>query len=449
MTFRLPATSIEKYHLIDDRPSNPNVIGGNLTFSGQIDWEVANLAAEQTLRRHPLLCAHLERGRFGRWYWVADEKSFERVTWEMAEPGARIESPQVVDPRQRPLRLIVWKKGDQTVVGFRLHHAAVDGLAAFQALTDWLIAYHRIQTQSDRPKLRQLDPGRLRARNHLRLLSRKFLFKLWIQPIAMLGASKFIFRKVENIADFPGEPNRPADEEFQLITRELSGEALDNLQRQAEAARATVNELLIRSVFLGLHQFRRQSGKHTPGEWLRLMIPINIRDYSDRRLPAANRASIVQLDRTDRDFADPEGLIWTFNYELGNIRKWNLEKTFLLLVRCMSLFPGLLRRSARKQVCRATSVLTNLGAPMDRVKLPRNQGKIVAGNLTLDDFDLIVPLRPLTPVGFAALRYAGVQRLGMHFDPRQISRENANQLIDFVDQELHRGCDARPRGHSS
>ena len=37
---------------------------------------------------------------------------------------------------------------------------------------------------------------------------------------------------------------------------------------------------------------------------------MSIRDFADRRLPAANRATLVQLDRSDRDFADPEGMIW-------------------------------------------------------------------------------------------------------------------------------------------
>ncbi len=145
---------------------------------------------------------------------------------------------------------------------------------------------------------------------------------------------------------------------------------------------------------------------------------------------------MVQLDRTDRDFNDPKGLLWGLNYELTNIRKWNLEKTFLVLVRCFSVIPGWIGRIAAKDICRATSVLTNLGNPFDRLKLQRVDGKLQSGNLILDDVKLVVPLRRNTPVGFATLRYAGEQKICLHFDPVEIDCYEAQVLMEKVFQYL-------------
>ncbi len=440
MDFRSRVTSIEHYHLIDDRPDQPNVISCELTVSGPFDLDAAMQAARQIAPRQPMACARLEKGHWGRRYWVADNQSIEQLRWETMDEAAS-DSPRSVDLWHGPaIRLLMQSNGETTRLSFRIPHAAVDGVGGLQCLVEWLIAYHQVITGAERPRLRQLDVGQLARRNHLRLLSREFIAKLWIQPIAMLGASKFLLREVTSLSNAQGdEQPLDASRDFQYLSRDISPDALRRLQQDARSAGATVNEFLVRSVFLGIHGFLKAAGRHQEGQWLRLMIPINIRDYADRRMPAANRASIVQLDRTDRDFADPDGMIWGLNYELGNIRKWNLEKTFLLIVRCMSVVPGLIRRSTRKKICRATSVLTNLGSPLDRVKLPRRDGKLVAGNLIIEDIDLIVPLRPLTAVGFAAVRYAGQQKLTLHYDPIQMSGEQAKQLMDFVVDELQRG----------
>ncbi len=41
MDFRSRVTSIEHYHLIDDRPDQPNVISCELTVSGPFDLDAA------------------------------------------------------------------------------------------------------------------------------------------------------------------------------------------------------------------------------------------------------------------------------------------------------------------------------------------------------------------------------------------------------------------------
>jgi hypothetical protein len=209
------------------------------------------------------------------------------------------------------------------------------------------------------------------------------------------------------------------------------------LKQAARESSATVNEKVLEAVFLAIHELRKRHGWHREREWLRLVIPVNIRDFADRRLPASNRATIVQLDRTDRDFADPGGLLWGIHYELDNIRKWNLEKTFLLILKGMSLVPGWIRRAARRPVCRATSVVTNLGAPLDRIGLSKDdKGRLIVGNLVVEDLDLVVPLRPGTPLGFAVAQYGRRQKINLHFDPSRVDLSIAEELLDLAVQHL-------------
>ncbi|MDG2012477.1 MAG: hypothetical protein P8J33_03170, partial [Pirellulaceae bacterium] len=336
MTTRLRVTSIERYHLCDDTPQNPNVIGCDLTVRGPLHLINATAALREAAGRHPMIAARLQ----GR-YWYLDPADAQTLEWVVvADSGSEAggsDPPgcdlRVIDLTQQLSSRFVLRKGKEvTHLSFRLHHAAADGGGGLQFVADWLLTYHRLSTASELPRSRETNISLLANRNHLKLLTREFLGKLWVQPIAILGAGKFLLRQVQAVVPLRDAGQAPQVHDFQCLESSLSTEQVANLKRQATACNATINELILRGVFLGIHHFRKSQGLHQPREWLRLMVPISIRDFSDRRLPAANRASIVQLDRTDRDFEDPQGMTWGLNYELGNIKKWNLEKTFLLLM---------------------------------------------------------------------------------------------------------------------
>lgn len=441
MSTQLKVTSIERYHLCDDTTQNPNVIGCELLVSGHVDRDMATSALREIAQRHPTIHARLKQR-----HWVLDPADVALLNWRVIESNS-VEDLRKIDLDQGlATRFLLCREGDLTRIVFQTHHAMMDGGGGLQIVNDWLLAYHRISTRSDKPKSRETNPEILPARNDLRLLSRGFLSKLWIQPVAILGASKFLFRRVTAITEGLNQPGAAAEPSgFQVLCESLAVETVGRLKQEASASNATVNELILRAVFLGMHQFRRNHNLHERNEWLRLIIPMSMRDFADRRLPACNRATIVQLDRKDRDFADPAGMVGGLNCELGNIKSWNLERTFPLVVRMLSYLPGFLARSARKDVCRATSVVTNLGAPFERSKLERIGGKLRSGNLIVEDVGLIVPLRQQTPIGFALMRYNGQQKICMHFDPCQIERQHAAEILQEVVQCLKKGAVAEQR----
>ena len=440
MTTRYKVTSIERYHLYDGSDQNPNVIGCELVVSGDIDQDLANRALRETATRHPLTFSTLVNNR----WWVADPASVALIQWEIVTEGGN-DGEQAdyrqIDPAVSPVRFL-WKQlGDTVRLSFRAHHACLDGGGGLQFVLDWLLTYNRLFHDIEKPRSRETHPDLLHRRNHLRLLQKSFLGKLWLQPVALFGATKFLFRKVVPIdwsADKPNDSSRndgqrtsdqsPLD--FRLVEQSLDQQSVERLKQRAGELQVTLNELILHAVYMAIHDYRVHEGLHSKGEWVRMVIPISIRDFADRRLPATNRATIVQVDRNNRHFSDPKGLIGGLSRELGCIKQWNLEKTFLLAIRCFSVIPGFIRRSAEKDVCRATSVLTNLGAPLERMKLPREDGKVRSGNICVEDVGLIVPLRSQTPIGFAVLRYAEQQKFCLHFDPAQIEQKAAEQIME-------------------
>jgi hypothetical protein len=61
--------------------------------------------------------------------------------------------------------------------------------------------------------------------------------------------------------------------------------------------------------------------------------------------------------------------------------------------------------------------------------LPRRNEKIVAGNVVLDGVDFFAPVRDGTAVSMAIVYYAGGLQLCMHYDSRQITEAQADDLM--------------------
>lgn len=430
----LPLSSVEQYHLADDSRRFPNVISCDLLVTGKPDSAQALAALRSTTARHLMTCARLESRGWRKPAWHIDT--------QFADGHRIIEGPtesRFIDLRSSPPgQMIVTDEGDRTRLSFRVHHAAIDGAGGLQVVSDWMQAYHRLIHGTAQPRSRTVDQSLLQKRNNLGLFKRQFLSRLWIQPIAMMGAFKFLLRKVTTVAPLDDSPDG-TDEPSPTVQLNIELDALryGRLREVAAKNRATINELVLHAIFRSIHQLRKERKWHSDGEWIRLVIPMNIRDFADRRMAAANRATVVQLDRTDRDFSDDAGLLWGINYELGNIRRWNLEKTFLLILKWMSIVPGTIQRSVRRPVCRATSVVTNLGTPLERVKLPTDeQGRLMVGDLLVEDVELTVPLRPLTPLGFAVMRYGNRQKINLHFDSGLVPVDVAEQLMSLLDKCL-------------
>jgi len=157
-----------------------------------------------------------------------------------------------------------------------------------------------------------------------------------------------------------------------------------------------------------------------------------------------NRVALIQLDRGDRDFADPEGLVWGINYELGIVSKYKFEKSFGIVLRIMAMVPPFFRWRMKHRSIRATTVLTNLGNPFRNLKLPRENGCLLVGDMKLVDVELLPPVYDLTPAVFLFSTYAGRPAITVNYDQRVITPEQAERLLVIYFEEIHRIVDHLP-----
>jgi hypothetical protein len=430
--FPLRMSSIERLHFHDDWPGFPNQIFARAQFRGELNLEHAREALLLAARRHVWSNAVVRGGSDGGWRWDWDDANVPQFVWQGDQPFQF----EPIDLRRGPVcRMVGRQLGTGCELTFQVHHAVVDGLGGLQYLRDWLVIYDNLV--AGRPHdsgLPELEIERLRDRNRLGLLRRKYLLNVWRQAIGLFGASKFLLRRFATIrapehrtdwsyAGFPG---------YEVAS--WNDSELSKLRAYVRREKISLNDWLLAALFLSLDEWHReQFGSGLTG-WSRLIVPINLRTPDDRLLPAANRASLVQIDRRAQTERDQLSLAKGISYELNLIRDWQLDRMFLLLVRGMSVSDAWLRRAVRRNKPRATSMLTNLGKPLLRLGLPLEEGKVLAGGLRLEQLDVIGPIRYGMPLSFAVAEYAGNLRMTAHFDRQRLHPEQVRALVERIER---------------
>jgi hypothetical protein len=307
-----------------------------------------------------------------------------------------------------------------------------------QVVADWLLEYHRL-VSGEATSLPRLQPERLTRRGRLNLLQRRFLRKLVFQPVALFGATKFLFRRTvplraattsESVAGKPIEPYP------NIQTRVLSDGRTRRLHEFAETSGLTVNDLLASALFIAISRWRERHAAQRDRDWIRLLIPLSIRTVADRRLTACNRVSFVQVDRQPRQIADGRELMRSVSRELRVIRQWELDRTLLIALRIASIIPGQLQRMARNSRNRATVLLTNLGNPFDRLPLERAKDAATVGNLKWRGVELIAPMLRGIPAAFAVAEFLNCLTICLNLDPRVLSGSLGAEMLDEFERAI-------------
>jgi hypothetical protein len=433
MCFPLPLVPFESYMLADDRPAYPVSTFLRLRFEGRFDRAALDEALSVGLSRHPLLAATVRPFRRHA-AWVAADP-LPRVCWLATPPTESLPPLPPLDVRREAgIRVVCCEDPGRTDLTIQVHHACSDAMGVISFVEDLLLSYARVCGAAPHAKLRSLCPEQLHGRGRFGLTTGKLLRMLPRQATGLLGVRQFLMRTPEPLIPHHAQPDDgpvPADYPTS-VSRQLSRTEWAGLVACARGLGVTTHDLLARDFFLTLYDWRRAAGidRHA---WLRLAVPMNLRTYADRRLPAANVVSIVFLDRRDQDLRDPQQLLESIHQEMSLIKRLQLGLTFVLSLRACQWLPGGLRRMTQNRRCAATAVVTTYGEIRERSSLPYEDGHVVVGGAVLRSVDALPPLRPLTCVALAGVAYAGRLHVTLHYDSRVLTAANAGQLIeDFI-----------------
>lgn len=418
----LPLTPFEEHMLADDRGSHPMVIEARFDFGGPPPETLAEAYAE-TLREEPLLTARVVReGRRFRWQ-AADIPPLEFVGDGLGPAGT-----VAIDPFAGPqIRARVHETPAGWSLSVAVHHAACDGLGLVGFMERWLL---RAAGRAGRRTRRAGDVlATLADRDRVASSWRSFLEMLPKLRVGLQGVKQFVSRRVLSLDADAATPEAAA----RIAAVTLDESVLAGLDEAAKQAGCMVNDLLATAVIEvlgGLLEPEPVVGD--PARWIRLGVPMSLRTKSDHLLPAANRVSMVFLDRIPADRRDRTGLLRSVRDEMELIRSHQLGHIFPLTLRAFRRLPGGLPRHSARAETQTTAVFSNLGRCFHRSPLLDEEGRVRVGASQLEHWWIVPPIRPGTALAFATHETCGRRTLACRAAGARFSAADLEGILASV-----------------
>jgi hypothetical protein len=431
-----------------DQPAYPWSWFLRLKLSGCLDRTAFEAAVATALARHPLLTAKVAvvRGRQLRWFSVDD--AVPMICWETGPVGGPLPPASHLNlQREIGIRFHIRTDAKASELTIQFHHACCDGIGGGLFVEDLLLAYAlACGGAPGQIELRPLDPRKLRGRGRFGLTVPTLLKMAPQQLLGIFDSRHFITRSPAPLVPHRACPNDDSPPKGYPATLHyvFDEESTTRGRRTSQRLGVTVNDLLVRDLFLALAEWRSRQNIDDD-HWLRMMIPMNLRTAGDRLLPAANVIGNAFLDRRGRDFADADRLLQSVHEEMAWIKRGRLGITFIFLANVFRWLPGGLEKKLRADECIMSCMLSNLGESFVHLPLSDHNGSAVAGNVTLEDIEFVAPTRPYSCVTMGVATCAGKLGLTLHYDPRPLSEAQAADLLETYVRRIRTSIVAPPQ----
>ncbi|MDR1269550.1 MAG: hypothetical protein LBK82_08500 [Planctomycetaceae bacterium] len=425
----IPFTIFEKYMLLDDKPAYPMDSFRFLLFSGRLNFSYFAASITTVVRYHPMLRSIVRQDQRGHFFW--EEVDCPVFIRKIRGPiAARYPNPEAIHLFNEPgFKVYFVEERNQTSVLFQFHHSVSDGIGEMQVIADILSDYV-IRFQGDVPpeNPRNLDPELLLQRGSTGLTLKKY-FRFFFS--SAVTTYQLLFRFPTPLAPHvPLNTNIPAKDYLAFCADELTREETQNYFDRAKQNDVTVNDLLLCDLFLTMGVWRKKWFVPHGNPCLRISVPMNLRTESLKNMPAANAVTMLFLDRKERDFSDPDRLLKQIHQETDWIKRTEQKHILLLSLKIRDRLPGGINYELKSQKCRATAVLSNLGRIFESLPfMRRHDGRLFIGNAVLEEIDAAPPIRSGTLISFSALTYANQLRLILRYDTKNMTTEQANDLL--------------------
>ncbi|MCL2348147.1 MAG: hypothetical protein FWC50_07775 [Planctomycetaceae bacterium] len=437
----IPLAPFEEYMFLDGTDSYPMNCFLRFEFSGQFDRERFQRAWERTLPFHPLLQSRIVSPRKNRYVWDLDGPPGS-VCWQ--ENADRHENPcgkpydLFFEP---PFRMTVRQFCDGGSELFaESHHSVLDAIGAMQFFEQLLDAYHR-DLPPENPDQKILVSA-LNARYRFAKNLRELLCGVPSQLFGLARAWYFLMRRPEPVVPCNPPLDRPAPPEgfpF-LLQRSLNPTQTALLRERAGQRGASINDCLLAAAFRALFDWRKNENIPETEHFLRIAVPVNLRNHPAELSTAANRVSMVFIDRKCRSADNFQKLLSGIHREMQHIKRHRLGWAFIFGLACFKNVFGGFHGMIHQKRCWSSCVLTNPGRVFQKTALPLHDGKIRidgaanGGRLQLEKMISSPPIRPWTVFGINVVTYHDEMFLTLHYDPVAVSREAAERFFDlYVD----------------
>ncbi len=459
MATKLKFTAFEELMLQQDSVAFPCNIYARMLLTGQLDRPLFIKAIHAVCERHPLLKSRTEKRR-GRHAWLVNNAASPTITWRHASAALSEENypPESMFDLTREAGIALdvchvlkdatdedvchdWSvspDSDTTyLVSIKLHHAVADGLAVVQVLRDLLQTYD-VLVRNQPIDVPSGTWESLAVRNRFVSSAFQVLKMIPSQLVGLAGVRQFLMRQPTPLLNRPLEKSSTVHSvPFCCETLSFAKHQFTALRNEAKRRSVTVNDLLATCIFRGLAGFRSSKEPLGPKEWVRMMVPVNMRRTTElQQLSACNCVSCVFLDRLPEQLNDFDTLLDSVHREMELIKTNRLEMLFSLSLWLRNKIPVSFNRPPTETRCQASLVFSNLGVVFSGDNSRDAEAKVIAGRLTLEKIETYAPLAMNMCVAITTLFYAGELQLMMRYDPQAITQTQSQELLNLVSLEL-------------
>jgi hypothetical protein len=445
--FPLHLSPIENFMLADDQPGYPMTFVIELQLGGQIDRAAFEAALDEALPRHPLLRALIKIAKGGLPCWMQAEAHRPELDWACDGAPASCATDKPIDlTREIGLRIWVCQGSERATVTLQFHHACTDGTGAYRFIGDLLAAYGiRTAAGDSQPELGEVDAALLRGRKDRAMGLSACATRAQRTGLALREFWKILRRQPAPLAP----PDRAAREsqaaEFPgFVCYSFDRARHECLRSAASVQGVTLNDLLLRDLFVTLDRWQDERLPWFRSRRLRIMMPADLRGSEDYLMPATNMAAYTFLACARGDARRPAELLRAIRDKTAMIKHQRSGTRFMDMIYAAAQVRWLLPLVLRCRLCLASAILSNVTDPSRRftARLPRQAGRIVAGNLVLEEMTGVPPLRPWTRATFSVSQYDRRLTISLRCDPHLFRLRDTASLLDLYVEQLNRSADA-------
>ena len=443
-THGIPLSDFEWYMLCDDRPSHPMVFVVAADIIGRLSEPEFRQAARDLLASQPLLRSVVDgSGKSATWRQVeipADIVKFEIVNDN--ELTRRMPGVTRIDIRTRPGILIeVLTSNEQAKITLHLHHSSCDGIAGAQLISELLARYGQMTAGDGRKPT--FDPPReedLALRENYEppeTASAPRPKRSVLQIAAKIG--RLLLRKPTPIASSAQrgcasfEPANNA-----IRTASLDIDAHRALRAVANRLNVSLNDILLREMFMLIRDWNQQAKLPTGKRWMRIAMPLSMRTSRHAQIPACNIVSYALVTRRFCECSSPDELARSIHEQTGNVLFYREGLIALKLFRILRRFSFGMQLFLAAKSCMNTIVVENIGDVRRRFsgRFPLQDGRWVAGNVLVRRLYGVAPVRPNTLAAVSIGDYAGELSISLRTDGTALSEEDSRRFFEHYLQRL-------------
>ena len=434
--FPLHLAPIDSFYCADDGPRYPMTSIIQLDFSGEMDELSFTHGLVDALYRHPLLSSLIQPAKRNMPCWVPTEEVRPRIDWGPLEQPIGCPREQILLDREVGLRFWVRVGQGRTRLTVQVHHACTDGTGVYRFLGDLLAFYgQRTAAAGDPlPRLGDVDPRLLRNRR-----------MSMVNQMGQAKASKVLFdglreiwnifgKRIRPLAQPNGTSSQPLTAFPGVQTIVLDKDQHKSLRQFASQHGAMMNDLLMAEMFRTIVRWNRSEKQHRDHDWLRIMMPSDLREVAHHEMPAANMTAYTFVTRRARECdVEIQGLLRSMRDETLRIKRERSGSRFVDAIMLNEYFPKGLPCLLHSGRCIATTTLSNVGDPSKRFSatFPREAGNVVCGNLVLEDVTGVPPLRDNLHATLAVFTYARRLTICVRCDPYRFNPADGQRFLEM------------------